>query len=181
MLGAQLIWLTGRMQRIREQQQAVSYTWLFGTQHRGLPAPIRLAADRDAPANQLANSRTGVFQPQPVLCGITRTWRPKRPLLSKREIASQNGDSRLRKSLRQGNQERAAGISSRAVRQYQSSAGRLCWPMQESAHLRIVTSSVKSLDCCHVSGFRRACEMHGLQRLVDFDGFNFVCRSEERR
>jgi hypothetical protein len=52
-LGAELIGLARRMQRIGKQEQAIRHAGFVRAQHGGLPSTVRLPADKDSLLSEL--------------------------------------------------------------------------------------------------------------------------------
>src|SRR5208282_3544962 len=89
MRGAQQRRLTGRMERIREEQKLFDQFGLLGRQHARLTAAVRLAGECNTSADNGSKSRDRCPKSLAIFLGVCRSWRSRRPLLTERQIAAQ--------------------------------------------------------------------------------------------
>jgi hypothetical protein len=48
MRGSRLLWFSGRMQGIRQKEQSIGHTGIFGGEHTSLPASVGMPAQKHA-------------------------------------------------------------------------------------------------------------------------------------
>src|SRR5580704_7359000 len=126
MLRAELLRLAGRMQRVREQQQTSGlrrrcFRCLFSklsAEHAGLSSAIRVAAKKEAAANQMLDRHQRIAKSGAVALGIARSRWAVRAILPIRKITPQNDKPSFRKSFSQRNQQRGLAVRSGTVSQH---------------------------------------------------------------
>ena len=134
-----------RMQRIRQQQKRFGKAGFGRRQHRSLPSPIGMAAQKDAAfclSPQRGNRRT---QAGLVAFSASARRRPAGTQLTKRQIASQHHPSGFAKGVRQSHQQRRLAVGSGAVSQHQAVRPRGLGAMEESPNRVILCRSVQEL------------------------------------
>ncbi len=120
MTGSQTAGFARRMQRIGEKQKSLDQFRFIGGEHARLAASIRLTAEENTPRHDAPHSLDRTLETGAILRRGARRRRSIRPLLPKRKIASQDGDSSRREGIGDGGQQRHFAISARAVSEYQS-------------------------------------------------------------
>ena len=110
----------------------------FRSQHRRLPAAIRMAAQKNPAACLAPHRRNRCAQPILILLRTSsRRW-PVRPRLAERQIASQHRHARCTECLRQRSQQRRLAVGPGAVCQHQAIRDSTSRPMQKPPHPRIL-------------------------------------------
>src|SRR5206468_11502814 len=114
-LRSRLLRLSRRMERVREQQQSIGNLRIFGAEHAGLPAAIRLASDNDPLHTEIAKFLNCIAQAFTVPSGLCGTRWSVGARLAKGEIAAEHGHSRLPKNLCESHKQGRIAVSACTV------------------------------------------------------------------
>jgi len=102
MLGAELVGLSRRMQRVRQQEQtrgwfgdllrgfSRSFFSQFGAEHACLPSAVGVATEEDATGHEISEYGECIVQAGAITLGVTRPRRTIGPVLTIGEIAAQH-------------------------------------------------------------------------------------------
>lgn len=115
MAGAELTGFTGRVQRIRKQEQRICQARFLRGQDARLPAAVRMTAQPELIGLLLAQEHKLFPQTLPVERGIWRARRSMRTLLAKRKIVARHFDRVSTEFRVQDNQQRGVAVRSSAV------------------------------------------------------------------
>ena len=136
-LGSELLWLGRRMQRIRQQQQAVHQSRCFRAQHGRLAPAVGMSTQENAARDHPTHRGHSVLQAFAVARCIPGPWRPKAPHLPKRQIAPQDDKARAGEGLCHGREQSRLRVCPGPVRQYQAITVRRDRPAQKSPDRRV--------------------------------------------
>jgi len=115
--GTQLLRLARRVQRIGEQQEPVGESRIFRSQHTGLPAAIRDAAEPELAWMLFPEFQQFRLQACAVALGVGRARRTRRALLPENQIVPDDGDLMFGECIGERHQQRRIPIPSGAVRE----------------------------------------------------------------
>ena len=119
MLCPQLVRPFGWMERVGEQQKLFDESGLGRGEHRGLPASVGVAAEKDAGGESTLHDVNCCTQAGLIPLGASARRRSVRACLAEWEIAAENGEAGCAKSIGEGGEKRRFAVRSRAVRQYE--------------------------------------------------------------
>lgn len=105
-----------------------------------------MSAKKYATGDQLAKGGDSLFQALAIASCAAGSRRPKRTILTIRQIATQNRETLASKGFCQSYQKRRLAIGSRAVSEHETIAVRRRWLMKESADGRIKRATGKCSD-----------------------------------
>ena len=124
MRRAQLAGAARRMQRVRQEKQAFGGAGIGRGQHAGLPSAVRVAAEKHAACDNLAQKRRRLPQAFPIGGRAAGRWRAARTRLPVRQIAAEHGESGFRKFPGHSHKQRRLAVRPGAMRQRDGMAGR---------------------------------------------------------
>jgi hypothetical protein len=136
MPGPHLLRFLRRMQRIREQNQRRHQLRLPRSQNGGLPASIRVAAQKNPSRNFAPRSRNRRSQTSLVSLGAAPGWWSMGSRLPERQIAPQHCHSCSTERLGQRHQQWSVAIRPSSMRQHQPIHA--VRPMQKTSDRRIL-------------------------------------------
>jgi len=118
MLGALLLGLARRMQRVGEQEEGGNWLGVFcglGAEHAGLASAIGVAAEEEAAGNYFFQGGERVLQAGAVAGGVAGAGRAEGSRLAIGEIAAQDGESGGGESFGEGDEQRGLRVGTGAV------------------------------------------------------------------
>jgi len=149
MLGAQLVRLLRRVQRVRQEQQSIRCSGVFGQQHRSLPPAIRVTANIHSSAGHSLQRLRCLANSTPVPLRISRPWRARRSRHAKRKVDPQDRESQCFQRFRHLDKQPCCAIRSRAVCQHDAIAICVVRRVQISVYRRVDVFLYESR--CHAS------------------------------
>jgi len=137
------------VQRVGEQEQAVSQFGGFGAEHGGLASAVGVAAEVDSPGSELSQPCYGIAEALAVASGVAGAGRAEAAKLAERQVAAQDGEAGGGEGVRERAQQWRLAVGARAVGQYEA-VGQPDGTVEEASN-RWVEAEV-----CEIFGFRQA-------------------------